>query len=397
MEFHEVANIFPMMNDDEYNALVADIKAHGQLEPVWLYQGKIIDGRNRYKACLEAGIEPQYRTWEGDKADLITFILSLNLQRRHLTSSQKAMIAVEVEKYLSIEAKKNMSQGGKGLQKIANPVHAAQQAAALVGTNHTYVTNVKKVMETAPELGEAVRRGDLSIPDAVSILRTKGPVRQAMIACAGDVKNGRWPAEKMKLAIKEAVQKEAEEERQKREAERSAPGYQERIQQAEQERLRKWEEDKQLRIARDDAHIARAKEQLNAPETASARAHLYEAAREAAPLLVQGLRAYLRFLARYEELMGMVKVTEEIQLSEKYTIQTHPRGWPGSMYQYESRAQWIRKMVDETYHGSYEDFLAQVDELEEFYEDTKIPSINLADLLKWIEEPSSGNGGDEDD
>src|SRR5437764_806061 len=100
MEFHEVANIFPMMADEEFTALVADIKTNGQLTPVWTYQGKIIDGRNRYKACMELGIEPQFKEWNGDEANLLSFVLSLNLQRRHLTSSQKAMLAIVVEEYL---------------------------------------------------------------------------------------------------------------------------------------------------------------------------------------------------------------------------------------------------------------------------------------------------------
>ena len=63
-EFHEVANIFPMMQGDEFDALKADIDANGLREPVWLHpDGRIIDGRNRYLACCELGIEPQYRTW----------------------------------------------------------------------------------------------------------------------------------------------------------------------------------------------------------------------------------------------------------------------------------------------------------------------------------------------
>lgn len=51
MDFHPIANLFPLMTGDEYLALVEDIRANGLLEPVVLYEGKILDGRNRYNAC----------------------------------------------------------------------------------------------------------------------------------------------------------------------------------------------------------------------------------------------------------------------------------------------------------------------------------------------------------
>ena len=87
MEFHDVAALFPMMNAEEFHGLVADIKANGLREDIWLYEGKILDGRNRYRACLEAGVAPRYRTYTGDAPT--SFVLSLNLHRRHLTYDQR--------------------------------------------------------------------------------------------------------------------------------------------------------------------------------------------------------------------------------------------------------------------------------------------------------------------
>ena len=94
--FHGVANIFPMMTDAEFASLKADIAENGLREAVWLHpDGRVVDGRNRYNACTELGIAPEYRTWNGD-GSLVSFVVSLNLHRRHLNESQRAMVAAKL-------------------------------------------------------------------------------------------------------------------------------------------------------------------------------------------------------------------------------------------------------------------------------------------------------------
>jgi ParB-like chromosome segregation protein Spo0J len=94
ISFHELANIFPLIEGKEFQDLVDDIQANGLSEPILLYEGKILDGRNRYRACLEAFVNPTFQTYSGDNP--LAKVISLNLKRRHLDESQRAMVAARI-------------------------------------------------------------------------------------------------------------------------------------------------------------------------------------------------------------------------------------------------------------------------------------------------------------
>jgi site-specific DNA-methyltransferase (adenine-specific) len=199
MEFHEICNIFPMMSEEEYRQLVQDIKANGLREPIWTYQGKIIDGRNRYLACMELGIEPRYREWDG-QGSLVQFVVSLNLHRRHLTSSQKAVIALEIEKWLAKEAEERKRElcrqaalrqhhGSERVPQIVGEPsrrdphegEASFKSATLVGTNRQYVSDAKRLAKESPEVLERVRQGKLTIPEAKNIVALPAEMRTIVL------------------------------------------------------------------------------------------------------------------------------------------------------------------------------------------------------------------------
>jgi hypothetical protein len=96
LQFHPDADLVPLMDDEEFEALKADLRANGLRDPIVLHEGKILDGRSRYLACRELGIPLKLRDWDGNGSSR-EFLLSANLRRRHLTAGQQAALATEIE------------------------------------------------------------------------------------------------------------------------------------------------------------------------------------------------------------------------------------------------------------------------------------------------------------
>ena len=172
-EFHPAADIFPLMQEQEFSAFIDDIRANGLRLPILLHpDGRILDGRNRYRACSKLGIAPRFETVE--KTDtLVLLLLSLNLHRRHLTSDQRACCAVELlpwlEKEAEAERRKKIGSARRGEtdQKIdssqKNKRMAAQKAAELLKTNRQYVSDAKNLRSKDPKAFRKVKSGDASL------------------------------------------------------------------------------------------------------------------------------------------------------------------------------------------------------------------------------------------
>lgn len=174
---HPLADIFPMMNEEEYQSLKEDIRKNGLIEPVWLYEDKILDGRNRYKACVELEIEPEFYSFDDKESSPLDFVMSLNLSRRHLTSSQKATVALEALPFFEEEAKKRQILGAiatnTGKEKIPEASRQARDdAAQLIGVNSHYVSDAKAIKESSPELFEKIRQGEKTISEVKKELKT---------------------------------------------------------------------------------------------------------------------------------------------------------------------------------------------------------------------------------
>lgn len=110
--FHPAADAFPLMTDLEIESLAADIRKHGQRVPIVMYKGSILDGRNRWRACIRAGKEPVTVEWQPAEGESpLRYSLSLNLERRQLTPTQKAFVALKLEELFAEEARERMAEG----------------------------------------------------------------------------------------------------------------------------------------------------------------------------------------------------------------------------------------------------------------------------------------------
>ena len=99
LEIHPAALILPLMNPEEFVKLKNDISVNGLVDPIILFQGKILDGRNRYNACKELGIDVWARNWKGEM-DPVEYVLSKNYHRRHLAPvEQDVAVAKEIKYY----------------------------------------------------------------------------------------------------------------------------------------------------------------------------------------------------------------------------------------------------------------------------------------------------------
>jgi hypothetical protein len=138
-----------------------------------LYEGKILDGRNRYNACIAAGVEPRYIDYEGH--DPTPYVVSLNLKRRHLNESQRAMIAATIA---------NMRQGARtDLAPSASLPEVSQAAAAeLMNVSERSVRNARTVRDNGlQQVVAAVEQGRISVSAAAQFTRVNEPDQQAAI------------------------------------------------------------------------------------------------------------------------------------------------------------------------------------------------------------------------
>lgn len=200
---HPAAALFPMLSGDELQALAADIAANGLRNPIVRYEGAILDGRNRLAACAIAGVEPGYVEYEGDSPT--AYVVSANLQRRHLSTSQRAAIAAEVLPLFEAEARRRQLAAlrqGDTVPVVENLPQregkARDEAGRLLDVSGRSVSEAKAIREAAPEVFERVKAGDLSVNLAAQVAELPEEDRQAVAEA---------PREEVREVARDAVRK----------------------------------------------------------------------------------------------------------------------------------------------------------------------------------------------
>jgi hypothetical protein len=172
-KFHAVAELFPLLEGEAFEDLVKDIERNGLREAILLdAEGSIVDGRNRYRACQVAGVEPRYEEWKGE-GSLEEASLSLNLRRRHLGESQRAMVAARLAKRMETEAvrRRGRHQGQNRANLPGIEFGDSRAKAALrVNVSARLTSYAMKVLrDGCEELVEAVGNGKLAVSTAAAV------------------------------------------------------------------------------------------------------------------------------------------------------------------------------------------------------------------------------------
>ena len=156
---HPLAELMPVMGSDEYEALRSDIQTNGQHELIKVFEGIILDGRHRYRACCDLDLQPKIEQWTG--TDARQYVVSVNLKRRHLSANQRALAAASVA---------TAARGRNKHTAVAAP--SQEEAAALFDISPDSIQRAKKVLADAdPAIIEMVRKDELAVAKAAQVAK----------------------------------------------------------------------------------------------------------------------------------------------------------------------------------------------------------------------------------
>ncbi len=181
--WHKDAELLPLMDDAALAALAKDIKEHGVQQPIVLFQGKVLDGRNRLRACenLEVPLTSKnFVQFQPNGFSTRQFVFTQNLHRRQLTIDQRAAIAAELKPSFEAEMKRRQieagsygAQGGRGKKKKPSSqekpkgLTAAKLAARFVGAvSDSYVKDVLSLEKRKRGTLKRIKNGEITISDA---------------------------------------------------------------------------------------------------------------------------------------------------------------------------------------------------------------------------------------
>jgi hypothetical protein len=172
---HPLCTLFPRLGAAEFDALADDIAAYGLREPIVLHEGMILDGGNRYEACMAAGVDPRFVEFSGPSP--VSFVLSANLHRRHLSAGQQAAIVASAQDWAVAHPAHRVSSDKEGCSTapLSEPLSTVAGRAAQSGASERTQQLADKVAKADPELARQVAHGEITLPKAVEQVTGKNP------------------------------------------------------------------------------------------------------------------------------------------------------------------------------------------------------------------------------
>ncbi len=167
LERHPLSSAFPDLNDEDFQALKLSIKQNGQREKIVTFEGKILDGWHRHKACIELGIAPEFSVFTGDA---IAFVLDKNLLRRHLTPGQRALALATCNAWRGIGSNQHDKLSYQYDTSLSIRELADKAKVSKVTAQRAKVVSIRG----NEELQQRVRDGSLSLGEAILELEAKG-------------------------------------------------------------------------------------------------------------------------------------------------------------------------------------------------------------------------------
>lgn len=165
LERHPLSKLWPDMPEAQFNELRDDISKHGQRYPLTVYDGKIIDGWHRYRACIALRIKPAVSKFKGTPDEAADLVNSLNAHRRNVSASERAFAVTGAYTWAQ-----GCEKGGGGTQ-VPPSSKTNREMAELAGTSEKTVKRAKRVHEAgSAALKEAVRKGEVPLNKAAEVV-----------------------------------------------------------------------------------------------------------------------------------------------------------------------------------------------------------------------------------
>lgn len=183
-QVHPEADRFPMLSDERLAEFAEDIRTNGLHRPVTLWNGTVLDGRNRLKACELAGVEPRFDEFHGDEVAATRFVYSVNLQSRDLSTTQRATLVAQREK--AVEAARQRGAANQGERtdlsadrhKSIEPFDATTELAKEAGVSRRTMARTLRVQKEDPETFKQMAAGKVSVTAADSAITHRKRVRR---------------------------------------------------------------------------------------------------------------------------------------------------------------------------------------------------------------------------